>query len=287
MKNISSFSVIGGDKRQLYLIKALKLDGFTVKSFGFGDLSDCESDTALKCLDNGDAVILPLPYSCDGKKINALSKEHSITINNLVKLLPTDALVFAGKVDDKLKKLCLKKNIRLFDYSACADFEILNAVPTAEGAIEIAMADTPYTLAKSKCTVAGYGKIGKILCSKLKSLDANITATARRTETFSEIVSNGYIAEKISDISKNIGTADIIFNTIPHMIFDYDILKLTKPDVLIIDLASRPGGVDIKASEELGRKVITALSLPGKCAPQTAGEIIKTTVLNIADELEV
>ena len=38
---------------------------------------------------------------------------------------------------------------------------IPNAVPTAEGAIEIAIAETPFTIHGSKSLVLGYGKIGK------------------------------------------------------------------------------------------------------------------------------
>ena len=38
---------------------------------------------------------------------------------------------------------------------------------------------------------------------------------------------------------------------------------------------------------ELGKKVIWLLSLPGKVAPKTAGEIIKDTIINILNELGV
>ena len=53
---------------------------------------------------------------------------------------------------------------------------------------------------------------------------------------------------------------------------------------MIVDLASRPGGVDDTAAEELGVKSILALSLPGKVAPATAGAIIKDAVMNILEE---
>ena len=56
---------------------------------------------------------------------------------------------------------------------------------------------------------------------------------------------------------------------------------------LIIDLASKPGGVDFESARELGVKVIWALSLPGKVAPVTAGIIIKDTITNMLSELEV
>ena len=53
----------------------------------------------------------------------------------------------------------------------------------------------------------------------------------------------------------------------------------------MLDLASKPGGVDLAAAGELGLTVIWALSLPGKVAPVTAGAAIKTTIYNMLHEL--
>ena len=55
---------------------------------------------------------------------------------------------------------------------------------------------------------------------------------------------------------------------------------------MIVDLASKPGGVDFEAARKMGIKVIWALSLPGKVAPDTAGDIIGKTIINILDEME-
>ena len=52
----------------------------------------------------------------------------------------------------------------------------------------------------------------------------------------------------------------------------------------ILDLASKPGGVDLRAAGELGLTVIWALSLPGKVAPVTAGAAIKSTIYNMLQE---
>jgi dipicolinate synthase subunit A len=67
---------------------------------------------------------------------------------------------------------------------------------------------------------------------------------------------------------------DIIINTIPAKVIDSSILKRIRNESLIIDLASKPGGVDFKEAETLGKKVIWALGLPGKVAPKTAAEYI-------------
>ena len=61
-------------------------------------------------------------------------------------------------------------------------------------------------------------------------------------------------------------------------------LEDVKPDCLILDLASKPGGVDLGRAGELGLTVIWALSLPGKVAPVTAGAAIKSTIYNMLRE---
>ena len=48
-----------------------------------------------------------------------------------------------------------------------------------------------------------------------------------------------------------------------------------------------PTGVDFAAAQQSGLNVIWALSLPGKVAPRTAGNIIKDTILNMIHEMEV
>ena len=46
----------------------------------------------------------------------------------------------------------------------------------------------------------------------------------------------------------------------------------------------RVRGVDFEIAKQLGVKTIWALSLPGKVAPYSAGEIIRDTILNILKE---
>ena len=77
---------------------------------------------------------------------------------------------------------------------------------------------------------------------------------------------------------------DIIFNTIPALVLNRNELIKIRNDALVIDLASKPGGVDFDAAKELGIRVIWALSLPGRVAPVTAGIIIKDTIINMMRE---
>ena len=54
---------------------------------------------------------------------------------------------------------------------------------------------------------------------------------------------------------------------------------------ILIELASSPGGVDVSSAKRLGSQVLWASSLPGKYAPESAGELIADCVRNIASEV--
>lgn len=68
----------------------------------------------------------------------------------------------------------------------------------------------------------------------------------------------------ILELPENVRDFDVILNTIPAQVLTREVLDKTKTDVLVIDLASKPGGVDFEAARELNIKTIWALSLPGK-----------------------
>ncbi len=163
------------------------------------------------------------------------------------------------------------------NYANSAYFKARNALPTAEGALAIAMQNTDYTISGSCVTVVGYGNIGKVLSDRLIALGANVTVIARREESQAEAENRGALAfgfEKLENIK-----SDIIFSTVPHLVITDSVIKTLDKSTLIIDLASRPGSVDIDSAERYGISTITALGLPGKVAPKSAGEILKRTIL--------
>jgi dipicolinate synthase subunit A len=77
---------------------------------------------------------------------------------------------------------------------------------------------------------------------------------------------------------------DIIFNTVPTWLFLEDFLLKINKNTLIVDLASSPGGVDVSAAKKLSSRVLWASSLPGKYAPESAGELIASCIKNIISE---
>lgn len=282
--------------RQLRAISALSADGFHIKVYGLSHNLFADNvyitDSLGSCTAGADVIVLPLPFSTDApsipdRRINAPLFDKPIYINNLTDCVGQDTIIFAGKADAEFTDLCSCKNLTVIDYANREELAVMNAIPTAEGAIEVAMSNTPFTIHGSRCLVVGYGKIGKILSSRLSSLGAKVTASARRCSDLAWIEANGFKSVHTSDLSSVADEFDIIFNTVPKVVLDFRVISKTKPDVLIIDLASKPGGVDFEVAHELGRKTISALSLPGRVAPDTAGLIIKNTLINILEELGV
>ncbi|MBQ8248373.1 MAG: dipicolinate synthase subunit DpsA [Clostridia bacterium] len=251
-----------------------------------GTVSDCGKvcKTAEEAVFGSDAVILPLPVSSDGEHISMpLADGCKLTIEKLCTMMSNNGtmLLCGGKLPKKAVSLCEAYGISVFDYYERDEFAIANAVPTAEGAIEIAMHETPTTINESKALVIGYGRIGKVLARLLDSLGARVTVSARKASDLAWIRAYGYdvaVTQKLAQVLSE-QKFDMIFNTVPHKVLGKGELEAIGKHGLIIDLASKPGGVDITAAEELGMNIIWALSLPGKVAPVTSGRIIADTVL--------
>ena len=65
-----------------------------------------------------------------------------------------------------------------------------------------------------------------------------------------------------------------VCHEIARMLIDKNILSRLRKDVLLIDIASPPFGVDIGLADSYGINAVRALGLPGKYAPEEAGRLI-------------
>ncbi len=278
--------IIGGDLRQISLCRRLSDMGFETATWGLCAKYDIgkavRSREWSETLDESRAVILPLPVSADGEHVFTPYVEGvRLKLSEVFEALPPNALLLGGNLDTEIKDIAKKNNLPLVDYFDCEELKIKNAVPTAEGAIEIAMRETPITLNGAKVLVCGYGRIGKVLSMLLKGLGATVYVSARRHDDIAYITVNGnravrYGSKGFFDALKRV---DMIFNTVPAKILDKTVIEKLSSCRLIVDLASGKGGTDFEAAKKYGIKSIHALSLPGKVAPVTAGEIICDCVI--------
>lgn len=240
-------SVIGGDLRQLTLGRELKKEGYHVFLYGFdkyGDESGLDEEDDLDYVLCSDIIILPVPVTFDGHTINSPYADIPLSLEDFLDGINPSVLLFGGQIKPNLQKILDEKSIKYCDYLMREELAVRNAVPTAEGAIKIAIEETPITIHGSKCLVMGYGRIGKILSRMLQGFGANVWVEARKYADLAMIEGHGYEPLSLVELKNFIGTFDVIFNTIPSMILDNELLQKVKKDALIIDLSSKPGGVD-------------------------------------------
>ncbi len=286
MVEMNNFGIIGGDKRQICLAKSLVADGYNVYTFGFDQAEEIKGTIPASCEEIAllcHNLIFPLPVTFDGVYLNAPYAKDKMLLTDHLAGQMKGKRIFGGMINRLKATSPLWEEAECLDYSTREEFAVQNAVPTAEGALEIAMRESLGTLNGSRCLVVGYGRIGKVLSNMLAGLGAKVTVAARRPSDLSWISLHGY---QCLDIHKMEGNTDFdfVFNTVPALIFYRKLLSKLSTDCLCIELASTPGGFDFDAAEKLGISVIKAASLPGKVAPKAAGEIIKNTIYNMLEE---
>lgn len=279
-------AVLGGDERMHFAAKKLLTYGYVVREWG-GRKEDRVEDFCQHAEDffgDVDVIMLPLPTSRDGTHLwtPRLNEQEKLRIETLFSLL-CQKLWLVGNFGETLRLRADREGIRWIDYFESEVLQLKNALPTAEGAIEIAMHELPVTLAGTKVALIGYGRIGELLSQKLKFLGAEVTVYARRPEVCARAELWGVCAKRIFSEASLVFDADtrVVFNTVPQRILSREALTKFPRDCLIIDLASAPGGVDIGAASTLGIRTLWATALPGKCAPESAGIILGETAHSI------
>lgn len=253
-----------GDKRFDELAALLEKDGHRV----------FKND--INAIGRSEALILPLP-------INAATAAKG-KLPYLPDILSADLCakcVFAGVTDDFMKRAFESRGASFYDYMKNEALLQYNASLTVEGAISEAVSVSSGALHRSDCLITGYGRIARRLACVLKALGAEVTIALRRRELFGEIERSGYTACTLENVPLN--DFDYIFNTIPAIIFNSDEISKIKPECVLMELASAPGGFDESAAKKTCKYIVKAGGLPGKYAYKAAAQAIHRV---IADKLK-
>ncbi len=284
MPMINTFGVIGGDERMKYLAQSIAADGYPVCVCGLEKLGTCRG--AAECdlpqlAAKSSVILLPLPATKDGLFLNAPYAENEIHLDDDFARLFMHKTVCGGMLQRLTASSSLWREIEPEDYYRREELAVGNAIPTAEGAVGIAIREYPGTINGAKCLITGFGRIGKNLAIILRGMGAVVFCAARKKADLMQMRAFGVQPLTYREISRRF---DLIFNTVPAKVLTSPVLMQQTRDTLIIELASAPGGTDLKRAEELHLHVIDAPSLPGRVAPKTAAEYIKEAVYNILEE---
>ena len=255
-------TVVGGDVRQCYLASTLVNHGFDVRTYDLAcDDIVCgvkKYDKLGSALKGCDAVVLPTP----------VSKRWHMVAN----MLREDTIIFGWNIPKKFA------GFPTCDFGQIEDVAVKNAIATAEGTIAEAIKLGTINISGSTCLVTGYGRCAREIALRLRLLGAYVTVAARNVIQRETASFNGFIVSNMFE-KNSYSEYDFVINTIPADVITPQVIDKFSKNVVIIDIASAPGGTDFSYCRECGIRAVHSLSLPGIYSPKTSGEILGNVVI--------
>jgi len=277
-------AVLGGDRRMVEAVHFFLRAGAQIRLAGL-DWDDRfagvqVTSSGSEALTGAHAAVLPVQGVSDQGKVfsTAGAPECYIDIDSL-RRLARGATLFVGISNPYLSQICEEAGVNLVEYREADQFATWNSIPSAEGAIQMAMEATPFTVFGSRSLVLGFGRTGRAIALLLRGLFSDVTVAARNEVDLARIWAAGHKSVEFQHLDRAVAEADLIFNTVPAMVLTRQVLSGAPHHCTIIDVASAPGGTDFKAAAELGLSARLAPGLPGIVAPVTAGKIIAELIV--------
>lgn len=165
---MSNYCILGSDERTTYLRKLFKAENKKIVN-----------------LVDADVIIAPIPFTKDGIKITGEIITCKELLNELISR--KDVILISGAIPKNIKNELEAEKIAYFDIMENDSMSINNAIPTAEGAINVAINNTKFTLHGANVLVLGFGRVGKVLAQKLQGMGANVYCEARKKSDLSLI----------------------------------------------------------------------------------------------------
>ena len=237
--------LLGGDERQRWAAQALLDAGLEVRCCGVPGMPEALPAPA-------DFVILPFP-ALQGERLRGTAAPERTAVFACCR---RGTRVYGGGLSPLRQALldCGAEPVELFGTEPLTTH---NAVPTAEGAIALAVLHSPYRLHGAPCLVIGYGHIGRVLANKLHGLSARVTVAARRPSDRAMAEAFGLEADETGRYARGL-SYHFVFNTVPAPVLTQDQLAALLPGCLLVELASAPGGIPACT-----RTDVTRIDAPG------------------------
>ena len=286
MLHHKQIAIIGGDQRYVHMIERLAHNraqlfvvGFTDTSFSHASIQKCSLDNVP--FHSLDAITLPVHGMDESFSVHQYFPPGNITLTKeLLMQTPATCKIFSGTANNHLRQLCKKLKREIIVLYEIDSIAILNAKPTAEATLQLAMQHTIKTIHESHILITGFGKVAQAIAQLFQAVGAHVHIAARRQTDMATAKIRSFTPISFEQLNDALPKIDICINTVPHLIFTADVLDYMHQTTLLIDIASAPGGTDFTAAKSKGVQTIHALGLPGKTAPLTAGEIIAQPIIN-------
>lgn len=273
---------IGGDKRQLEIIRNMHAKRHQIDTVGYGKnglpIGVINRSISGLQMGNYDAIFFPVSGVCEDYSIVTEFNEEKVYLPKyLLVKTKESALIFTGIRNKGLNDMLSIANRNVIALMEDRTVTIENSIPTIEGIIGDLINNTDHTINDSNILVFGYGNVGKPLVDKLRYLGARVTVGVILESDYKYLNENGikaiYTTDKES-MKESLRANDTIINTVPSIILDKESIRYIDGSVYILDIASHPHGIDIKAANEQGIRAKIWLGIPSVVAPRTAAMIL-------------
>ncbi len=203
-----NISIIGGDLRIIRLAQNYAKEGNTVYLYGLEQyFNNLKIDKNIRMCNNMEEainfskyIISSIPLTRDNVYVNAPYSKEKIKLADLLKIFSSMENTYF--ISGKIPKEFYNENIQIMDLTENEEFNILNSIPTVEGTIKIIIQEREETIHESNILICGFGRIGKILCNRLKALGARVFCSARKEADLAWIREEGYIPLQYNEIAK-------------------------------------------------------------------------------------
>lgn len=224
------------------------------------------------------AVLLPTPAFSEDLCVFGMS--YALPMQELFSHMLPGTLLLGGRLTAQTREAAARAGIQMIDYMTMEEVQLRNAIPSAEGAISLAMQEMDRTIDGMSVLIVGYGRIGRVLAERLHVWGAQVCVAARKEIDLVRIACDGYRALKLVEGGswKITGAYDVIFNTVPARVIGEEALRRLPAATLLIELASAPGGWSPAEAADCHTRVRYAPGLPAKYAPRTAGYLIADAI---------
>ena len=265
-----NIAVVGGDLRQCYLVGTLIELGYHVKAFDLAcrnvveDYGNVICDTLEETLRDCEVLILPIPVSEQWEYV--------------AEQISDETIVFGWNIPANYSnKVC-------YDFKDMEDVALRNAVATAEGTLAEAIKYGSINITGSKVLVVGYGRCGREIALLFREIGAYVTVADRSKSKREDAAFHGMDSCNMFQ-GEDFCKFDFVINTVPAPVIGRREIDRLGKDVVIIDIASKPGGTDFAYCKECNKLAIHSLGLPGMYSPKTSGEILGHAVAGIVETI--
>jgi dipicolinate synthase subunit A len=270
-------AMLGGDERECEIARLAAATGAAVRAWGLpwprggiaGVTLEPDADAAMA---GARYALFPVPgLGVDGSLYAPSASTPVLPDERLLGLLAPGGHVILGSADDRLRTAASAAGVELHEYEGDPELMLLRVPAIVEGAIQIAIEQTPVTIHASDVGVVGHGKTGSALVRTLISIGARVHVFARNPVQRAAAYVAGAVPHTLDELQRPTPNLAVLFSTVPARVVGPEVLSELSPDAIVIDLAAPPGSVDLAAAGRLGRKAIWARGL-GKRAPVTVGQ---------------